>query len=90
MKKGNYNMPKAPNPELKNESGNYKSIAKNANDFNKNNYDVLTVRVPKGTKDKLKDYQERMRQEEPENPKYSSVNALIKALLESETKIELN
>ena len=90
MKKGTYFMPKTPNPELKNESGNYKSIAKNANEFNKNNYDVLTVRIPKGCKEALKDYQERMNEEEPDNPKYTSVNALLKALLEEETGITLN
>lgn len=90
MSKGVYAMPKNANPELKNESGNYKSIAKNANEFNKNNYDVLTVRIPKGCKDALKEYQERKNEEEPENPKYNSVNALVKALLEEETGLTLN
>lgn len=90
MSRGVYIMPKKANPELKNESGNYKSIAKNANEFNKNNYDVLTIRIPKGTKEELKNYQEKMYQENPEDSKYSSVNALVKALLEAETNIELN
>lgn len=90
MSKGVYDMPKKEDPTKKNEAGYYHSRYENSKEFNKNNYDVLTIRVPKGTKDALKEYQERMNQEEPDNPKYSSVNALVKALLESETNIMLN
>lgn len=90
MKKGQQIMPKKPDESLKNKAGYYQSRYDTSKEFNKNNYDVLTIRVPKGTKDALKEYQERMNQTEPENPKYSSINALVKALLESETGITLN
>ena len=90
MKKGVNAMPKKADASLKNEAGYYQSVYDTSKEFNKNNYDVLTVRIPKGTKDALKEYQERMNQAEPENPKYSSVNALVKTLLEYETGITLN
>lgn len=83
-------MSKKPDASLKNEAGYYQSIYNTSKEFNKNNYDVLTIRIPKGTKDALKEYQERMNQAEPENSKYSSVNALVKALLEEESGINLN
>lgn len=83
-------MPKKPDASKKNEAGYYQSVYETSQAFNKANYDVLTVRVPKGSKDLLKEYQERMNQADPENQKYSSVNALIKALLEAETGITLN
>ena len=90
MKKDKNIMPKKPDPTKKNEANYYKSVYKNSKEFNKNNYDVLTIRIPKGTKDALKDYQERMCQEEPDNIKYSSVNALVKTLLEIETNLKLS
>lgn len=90
MSRGVYKMPKKPDASLKNEAGYYKSVYDTSKDFNKNNYDVLTVRIPKGTKDALKEHQEKMCQAEPDNPKYSSLNALVKALLENETGINLN
>lgn len=90
MNVGVYNMPRKPDASLKNKSGYYQSVYDNSKEFNKNNYDVLTIRIPKGCKDALKDYQERMRQADPENPRYTSVNAFVKELLESETGIKLN
>ena len=90
MKKGVNIMPKKADASLKNEAGYYQSVYDTSKEFNKNNYDVLTVRIPKGTKDALKQYQEQMNEADPENTKYSSVNALVKALLESETGINLN
>lgn len=90
MVKDVQNMPKTPDESLKNEAGYYKSIYETSKEFNKNNYDVLTIRIPKGTKDALREYQERMHQAEPENPQYCSVNALVKALIEKESGINLN
>ena len=90
MSKGVYDMPKKADASKKNEAGYYQSVYDTSKEFNKNNYDVLTVRIPKGCKDALKEYQEQKNQAEPENLKYSSVNALIKALLEEETGITLN
>lgn len=90
MIKGVCDMPKKPDASKKNEAGYYQSVYDTSKEFNKNNYDVLTVRIPKGSKDALKEYQEQMNQTEPENSKYSSVNAMIKALLENETGITLS
>ena len=90
MKKGVYDMPKKADSSLKNEAGYYQSVYDTSKEFNKNNYDVLTVRIPKGSKNAIKEYQERMNQAEPNNPKYSSVNALVKTLLEAETGLTLN
>lgn len=85
-----YDMPKIKDASKVNEAGYYKSVYNTSKEFNKNNYDVLTVRIPKGSKDALKEYQEQKNQAEPDNPKYSSVNAMIKALLENETGLSLN
>ena len=89
-KGGNDIMARTREPGEKNINGNYKSIADNADKFNKANYESILVRVKKGSKDLIIDYLERMSQEDPENPKYSSLNALVKALLEAETGIKLN
>lgn len=90
MTKGVCAMPKKADASLKNEAGYYQSVYNTSKEFNKSNYDVLTIRIPKGCKEALKDYQERMSEADPENPKYSSVNTFVKFLLESETGIKLN
>ena len=79
-------MSRKADPTKKNEAGYYQSVYDTTREFNKNNYDTLTVRVPKGFKDKLKAHQEQMHQQQPDNPKYSSLNAMIKTLWEQETE----
>ena len=83
-------MPKKADDSLKNGAGYYQSVYATTKEFNKNNYDVLTVRIPKGSKDSIKEYQEKMKEEQPNNPKYQSINLLIKTLLENETGITLS
>ena len=68
----------------KNSAGYYESTYATSRQFNKNNYDVLTVRIPKGSKEALKEYQQEMHQRYPDNPKYNSVNSMITTLLNQE------
>lgn len=77
-------MSRKPDLSKKNDAGYYQSIYDTSKEYNKNNYDVITVRLPKGTKEVLKAYQQHMHQQEPDNSKYSSVNSMINALLDQE------
>jgi len=78
-------MSRKADPSKKNDAGYYQSTYNTSKEFNKNNYDLLTVRVPKGFKNTLRQHQEEMHRQQPDNPKYKSVNAMVKALLEQET-----
>lgn len=77
-------MSKEPDSSKKNSAGYYQSTYNTTREFNKNNYDVLTVRIPKGTKALLKVHQQQMHQQHPENSKYISLNSMIKYLLDQE------
>lgn len=69
----------------------------------KNPCDKITIRLPKGTQDFLKEYVKRKAEENPNSTKYStfistptrnshqpSVNALVRALLEEELGFSLD
>lgn len=77
-------MSRESNLSKKNSAGYYQSTYNTTREFNKNNYDVLTVRVPKGAKEILKAHQQQMHQQYPENPKYASLNSMINNLLDAE------
>lgn len=77
-------MPRKSDLSKKNNAGYYHSIYNTTREYNKNNYDVLTVRIPKGMKESLKEYQQQIHKKDPNNPKYTSVNSLINDLLKQE------
>lgn len=81
-------MPKTKNPELKVKSKNNKEYYQTTIDatkkHNKDNYDLMSFRMPKGGKDSLKAYLEQRKQEEPDNPKYSTFYAFINTLINEE------
>jgi len=84
------NMARKTDPSLKNENGVYTSRQKANKNWEDTKVEQLTVRFPKGSRDKLKEYVEQKSKSEPDNPKYSSLNALIKHLLVEETGITLD
>lgn len=83
------NMARKTDPTLQNENGIYLSKQK-ANKKWEGKVEQLTVRLPEGSRDKLKEYVEQKAKNEPDNPKYNSLNALIKYLLTEETGITLD
>lgn len=90
-------MPRKSDASKMTEDGKYyKSRLETSKTFNKDNYDQIIVRVPKGAKELITNYVEQMSEKYPEDPKYQdiarhkpSVNALILALLETETGLDL-
>lgn len=77
-------MSRPSNQSLKNESGLYYSKKQADARYEKNTIEQLTVRVPKGTRDLIKEHQERMLREHPDAEKYQSVNKMLNALIEEE------
>lgn len=69
---------------LKTDSGIYKSQIASNRRYELTKTENIRVRVPIGTKDLIVNYQKQKHKDDPENPKYSSLNALIIFLLEVE------
>lgn len=97
-RRGTNDMPKEANPELKEGAVYISQKAASEKWERENPQEKLIIRLPEGSKDKLKDYVQRKADEEPDNPKYNSfngkayrpsINAMIKALLEAELGEEL-
>lgn len=83
-------MPRKTDSSLK-EGAVYISQKKASENWKKANpQEMITVRLPKGSRDIINDYVERKSKENPEDRKYStdkgrpSVNAMLKALIEDE------
>lgn len=87
-------MPRKPNPDLKRVTINgneyYKSRYKTSQEYDKNNYDQIKLRVCKGSKKILMEYLEQKKSENSDNPKYKSLNSMIISLLEEEVGKPLN
>lgn len=90
-------MPKERDPEKWTDDGKYlKSRLDTTKKHNKENYDTILLRIPKGTKDTLTQWVMQRADEEPDNPRYNdlkrnraSVNAFIVSLIEEATEIQL-
>lgn len=83
-------MPKKADPEKKNPAGYYQSIYDTSKEFNKESYDTFIVRIPKGTKAPLAEYVKQMHERNPDDSKYNSLNAMVKALIQEESGIDLS
>lgn len=82
-------MPKAKDPSLtvtskSSDKKYYKSSLKAVEKNNEDKYDLMSFRMPKGGKDALKEYLDRRKKEEPDNPKYSTFYAFINTLINDE------
>jgi len=74
---------------LKTDSGIYKSQIASNRRYELTKTENIRVRVPMGTKDLIINYQKQKHKDDPKNPKYSSLNALIISLLEVELSQKL-
>lgn len=57
--------------------------------YDKESVQQFTLRVPMGQLDKIKNYCNNKHEEDPQNPKYQSLNTLIIAALEKETGLDI-
>ena len=92
-------MPVIKDPTKKDDKGRYKSSVDLSLKFDKEQYDKIILRVPKGASNLIKDYVEEKAAENQTDLKYNSyngkayrpsVNALIRALLEDEMGIKFD
>ena len=74
-------MPKKTDDNLKTDSGLYKSKIEASKQYDKNNVDNISVRVPKGWKEQMQDYV-------TNTDKYNSVNSMICDLIQKEVGIK--
>ena len=92
-------MPAKKDPTKKDDKGRYKSTVELGLQYDKDQYDKIILRVPKGSNQAIKDYVAQKAEADPENLKYNSyngktyrpsVNALVRALLEEEMGIDFD
>lgn len=57
--------------------------------YEKNKIDRFNVRVPKGMLQQIQEYQQQKKDDEPQNEKYKSLNAMMISLLEEETGLKI-